>query len=63
MYLDPGFGSMIVQVLVASLAGLTAVFFSFKSRILAYLNRRKQKDGIVQEAGSCENTASSDENA
>jgi hypothetical protein len=35
MYLDPGFGSMIIQIVVASLAAISGVWFIFKKQVKA----------------------------
>ncbi len=42
MYLDPGFGSMLVQLLVAGLAVAGAVFGIFRTKIAAFLKRKDQ---------------------
>ncbi len=47
MYLDPGFGSMLIQILIAALAGLGAVFAIFRAKIAAFFN--KKKAGAKQE--------------
>jgi len=39
MYLDPGFGGMLLQVLVAIIAAGGAIVFSFRRRIGAWFNR------------------------
>ena len=41
MYLDPGFGTMIIQLLVAGLAVVGAVFFSMRSKIRAFFKKGK----------------------
>jgi hypothetical protein len=41
MYLDPGFGSMLIQLLIATLAGLVAAFGIFRKRIVAFFRRKK----------------------
>ena len=42
MYLDPGFGSMLIQVLVASLAAAGAMIGIFRNRIKAFFSRNKK---------------------
>ena len=42
MYLDPGFGSMLIQVLVASLAAAGAIVGIFWSKIKALFSRGKK---------------------
>jgi len=44
MYLDPGFGSMLVQALIASLAAAGVMVGVFWNRIKAFFNRGKNKD-------------------
>ena len=44
MYLDPGFGSMVVQVVVACIAAAGAVLFMVRSRIKAFFQKGKAKD-------------------
>jgi len=39
MYLDPGFGGMLLQVLVAIVAAGGAIVFSFRRRIKTWFNK------------------------
>jgi hypothetical protein len=50
MYLDPGFGSMLIQALVASLAALAVGIGIFRTRIAAFFRRNKQTDENVDES-------------
>ena len=43
MYLDPGFGSMLIQLLVASLAALAVGFGVFRQKIKAIFSKGKRK--------------------
>lgn len=48
MYFDPGTGSMLVQILIATVAGIGAFFVAFKSNIISFFkglknNGRKDK--------------------
>ena len=43
MYLDPGLGSMIIQIVVAGIAACGALLFSFRTRIKAWWAGRKGK--------------------
>lgn len=43
-YLDPGSGSLIVQVLVAIIVGILATFRLWKSRFLSLLRRHQECD-------------------
>jgi len=43
MYLDPGFGSMLIQMLVASLAALAVGFGIFRQRIIAFFSKKKSE--------------------
>jgi len=42
MYLDPGFGSMIIQGLIASLAALATIFGIFRAKIFAFFRKDKK---------------------
>ena len=44
MYLDPGFGGMLVQVLVAIVAVGGATVFTFKKRIKEFFTKKKSND-------------------
>lgn len=37
MYFDPGTGSMVVQVIIASIAGVGAFFVTFKTNFFSFL--------------------------
>ncbi len=41
MYLDPGFGSMLIQILIAALAGFGAAFAIFRTKIRAFFSKKK----------------------
>jgi len=41
-YLDPGTGSMILQAIVASIAGAAVVITSYRRKIAAFFRRRSQ---------------------
>lgn len=49
MYFDPGTGSMFVQILIASIAGVGAFFIAFKTTIVNFFkgifrkNEKKSK--------------------
>jgi len=43
MYLDPGFGSMIIQVLIASLAACAVFFGVFRTKIAAFFKSKRNK--------------------
>ena len=47
MYLDPGFGSMLIQVLVASLAAAGAMVGIFWSKIKSLFTRGKKSADII----------------
>ena len=44
MYFDPGTGSMLVQIIVAAIASVGAVFFAFKNSIINFLKGVRGKD-------------------
>lgn len=37
MYFDPGTGSMLIQVIIATIAGVGAFFVTFKTNFLAFV--------------------------
>jgi hypothetical protein len=49
MYLDPGFGSMLIQVLVASFAALAAMFGIFRTKIIAFFRKGKKATDEIPE--------------
>ncbi len=57
MYLDPGFGSMIIQGIIAVIAGTGAYLILMRKRIAAFFNCRKA-GGSVEKAN--EETAGSE---
>jgi len=44
MYLDPGFGGMLLQVIVAIVAAGGAILFSFRRKISALFSGNKNND-------------------
>ena len=48
MYLDPGFGQMIIQVVVAAIAVGGAYFVLFKSKLRSFFKKDKASDGSLQ---------------
>jgi hypothetical protein len=61
MYLDPGFGSMLIQVLIASLAGLVAGFGIFRTRIIAFFRKKKRESQNNSVENNDDNGETSDE--
>jgi len=53
MYLDPGFGSMLIQILIAALAAGAAMLGIFRARIKAFFIKRKKgaQDSVPEEKG------------
>lgn len=45
MYFDPGTGSMIIQVVIAAIAGVGAFFVTFKTNFFAFLKGLFKKNG------------------
>ena len=43
MYFDPGTGSMIIQMLVAALAGVGVFFVTVKTNFIAFIKRKGKK--------------------
>lgn len=48
MYLDPGFGSMIIQIILAGIATLGAGLFMVRKKIARLFSRKKDK-GATEE--------------
>ena len=44
MYFDPGTGSMIIQIVVASIASIGALFIAFKDSIKSFFGGSKMKN-------------------
>jgi len=44
MYFDPGTGSMIIQVIIAGIAGIGAFFFTCKTSIIAFFKGLSKKN-------------------
>ena len=59
MYLDPLFGSMVVQVIVGAIAVVGAVFFSFRKKLRSLF--RKSKGGAEDAAGDAGEAAAEGE--
>jgi hypothetical protein len=49
MYLDPGFGSMLIQALVGLIAVAGTSFYMFRQKIKAFLLNRKNKGRAAHE--------------
>jgi hypothetical protein len=50
MYLDPGFGSMLIQALIGLIAVAGSSFFLFRQRIKVFFQNRKNKGGAQAES-------------
>ena len=44
MYFDPGTGSMLIQALIATVAGIGAFFVTFKTNFLTVCKGKNKKD-------------------
>lgn len=49
MYLDPGFGSMVIQLVIAAFAACGAAFYMMKSKLKKKFGKNKQADGDTAE--------------
>ncbi len=49
MYFDPGFGSMIIQVILAVLAAAGVVWLTMKKRIKTIFSRKKKSNDEPEE--------------
>lgn len=50
MYLDPGLGGMLIQLVVAAVAAGGAVVFFMRKKIRALLSKDKKSDSALQSA-------------
>ena len=53
MYLDPGFGSMLIQALIAGFAAVVVLFGIYRQKVRAFFSRNKKKsdkDDIGEES-------------
>lgn len=56
MYLDPGFGSMVIQVIVAAIAAGGALYFAMKTKIKGLFSKKNEgKEQDVQHEPDKEN--------
>lgn len=44
MYFDPGTGSMVVQIVIASIAGVGAFFVAFKTNFMSFMKGLSKKN-------------------
>lgn len=52
MYLDPGFGGMLVQVIVALIAAGGAILFSFRKKIKKVFSKNKNQEAPLPPNGA-----------
>lgn len=45
MYFDPGTGSMVIQMVIASIAGVGAFFVTFKTNFIGFVKELFKKNG------------------
>jgi hypothetical protein len=51
MYLDPGFGSMVIQIIIASIATFSAYFIVVKRKAFAIFRRKNSNVNNIDEKG------------
>jgi len=56
MYLDPGFGGMLVQVIIAIVAVAGGVLFSFRKKIKGLFSKSKEDTSAVNTANMQDTT-------
>ena len=49
MYFDPGSGSIIIQVVLAALATISTLFVAFKTKIVSFFTKKKNKKEVKKE--------------
>jgi len=52
MYLDPGFGGMLVQVLIAVVAAGGIVLFTLRRKIKAFFSKNKELNTTATDTGA-----------
>ena len=57
MYLDPGFGGMLLQVLVAIAAVGGGIVFSFRKKISGLFKKENKAENVVASAAETEDDA------
>ena len=58
MYLDPGFGGMLIQIIVALIAGGGAIAFAMRKKIRAFFSKNKEKNNATERiVGNADNLA------
>jgi hypothetical protein len=61
MYLDPGFGGMLLQAVVAIVAVGGAIIFSFRKKIKELFTKNKKSDGNKLDQNDVKITESQDD--
>ena len=46
LYIDPGFGSMVIQVIIGAIAAGSAGLYMFRQRIAQFFNRSAKDDSV-----------------
>jgi hypothetical protein len=44
LYIDPGFGSMVIQVIIGAIAAGSAALYMFRQKVAKFFDRFKNKD-------------------
>ena len=57
MYIDPGFGGMLIQIIIALIAAGGALVFAFRKKIRALFSKDKKAGGMGRIAESASDTA------
>ena len=46
LYIDPGFGSMVIQVIIGAIAAGSAALYMFRQKITKFFNRSTKDDSV-----------------
>ena len=52
MYLDPGFGSMVIQILIAGVATIGASLYLFRQKIKTFFTKNSSSEEPAKEANN-----------
>jgi len=48
LYIDPGFGSMVIQVIIGAIAAGSAALYMFRQKVAQFFGRSKKDDSIEE---------------
>ena len=48
LYIDPGFGSMVIQVIIGAIAAGSAGLYMFRQKVAKFFSRNKKSDAVEE---------------